>query len=80
MGRKDALHLGAKCEDIALKLSFELMLNPAIMPVAFIKETTGVEVDYWSDRILQLTLEMSAIGDQLNEAAIMYKESQTERK
>lgn len=45
LGRKDALHLGAKCEDISLKLSFELLLDPIIMPKALIKETTGVEVD-----------------------------------
>ena len=45
LGRKDALHLGAKCEDIALKVSFELLLDPIIMPDTFIKETTGVEVD-----------------------------------
>ena len=78
-GRKDALHLGAKCEDIDLKLSFKLLLDPIIMPDTFIKETTGVEVDYWSDRILQLTREMSVISEKLDEA-IMYKESQTERK
>ena len=79
LGRKDALHLGAKCEDIALKLSFKLLLDPIIMPDTLIKETTGVEVDYWSDKILRLTREMSAISEQLDEA-IMYKESQTERK
>lgn len=79
LGRKDALHLGAKCEGIALKLSFKLLLDPRIMPEALIKETTGVEVDYWSDKILRLTREMSAISEQLDEA-IMYKESQTERK
>ena len=78
LGRKDALHLGAKCEDISLKLSFKLLLDSRIMPGTFIKETTGVEVDYWSDKILQLTRRMSAISEQLDEA-IMYKESQTER-
>lgn len=78
-GREDALYLGAKCEDIPLKLSFELLLDPRIMPVRFIKETTGVDVDYWGDKILRLTREMSAISEQLDEA-IMYKESQTERK
>ena len=46
LGREDALHLGAKCEDIALKLSFELLLDPIIMPETLIKETTGVDVDY----------------------------------
>lgn len=45
-GREDALHLGAKCEDIPMKLSFKLLLDPIIMPEALIKETTGVEVDY----------------------------------
>ena len=49
------------------------------MPARFIKETTGVEVDYWSDEILRLTREMSVISEKLDEA-IMYKESQTERK
>ncbi|MBQ3441722.1 MAG: hypothetical protein IJG33_00605 [Selenomonadaceae bacterium] len=77
LGRKDALHLGAKCEDIPLKLSFKLLLDPRIMPASLIKETTGVEVDYWSDRILQLVLEMSAISKQLDEA-IMYKELEEE--
>ena len=52
LGRKDALHLGAKCEDIALKLSFKLLVNSRIMSVTLIKETTGVEIDYWSDKIL----------------------------
>lgn len=45
LGRKDALHLGAKCEDIPMKLSFKLLLDPIIMPEALIKETTGVDVD-----------------------------------
>lgn len=45
LGRKDALHLGAKCEDIDLKLSVKLLLDPIIMPERFIKETTGVEVN-----------------------------------
>ena len=78
-GREDALYLGAKCEDIDLKLSFKLLLDSMIMPETLIKETTGVEVDYWNDRILQLTREMSVISEKLDEA-IMYKESQTERK
>lgn len=46
LGREDALHLGAKCGGIPLKLSFELLLDPAIMPATLIKETTGVDVDY----------------------------------
>ena len=45
LGREDALHLGAKCEDIPLKLSFELLLDPIIMPETLIKETTGVDVE-----------------------------------
>lgn len=46
LGREDALHLGAECEGIALKLSFELLLDSMIMPETLIKETTGVDVDY----------------------------------
>lgn len=46
LGREDALHLGAKCEDISLKLSFELLLDSMIMPETLIKEMTGVNVDY----------------------------------
>ena len=57
----------------------KLLLDLIIMPETLIKETTGVEVDYWGDKILRLTREMSAISEQLDEA-IMYKESQTERK
>lgn len=46
LGRKDALRLGAKCEGISFKLSFKLLVDPAIMPGTLIKETTGVDVDY----------------------------------
>ena len=45
LGRKDAINLGVKCKDIPLKLSFKLLLDPIIMPVRFIKETTGAKVD-----------------------------------
>lgn len=45
LGRNDALYLGAKCENISLKLSFKLLLDSMIVPETLIKETTGVDVD-----------------------------------